>query len=191
MEGDLMIHGHSDVAKLSRDMLSVSVTTEPVLGKSKKSCKKNRWQPYTPIKWLRNASGRLERIPDKEITDLPNELVVKVLSNLNIKDISICRSVNHRWHALVDKFHLQARVFTRCLHYQPTPKPQTVENCRLSTRSWLRGFGIRGKELAEQLDGLLEHKHFPEILFFAIAEVLAKTRFLTSKMYALSSILRG
>ena len=41
-----MIHGHSDVAKLSRDILSVSVTAESVLGKSKKSRKKNRWRPY-------------------------------------------------------------------------------------------------------------------------------------------------
>ena len=35
-----MIHGHSDVAKLSYDTLSVSVTAESVLGKSKKSRKK-------------------------------------------------------------------------------------------------------------------------------------------------------
>ena len=157
MENDLMIHGRSNAAKLSDDTLSVNVTVESVLGKSKKSRKKNRWRPYTPIQWLRNASGRLERIPSKEITDLPDELVVRVLSNLNIKDISVCRSVNHKWHALVDELHLQALAFTRFLQYQPTPQPQTVENYHLSTRSWLRDFGIRGKELAEQLDELLEH----------------------------------
>ena len=179
VESDLMIRGHSDVAKLSRDTFSVSLTAESVLGKSKKSRKKNRWQPYNSIKWLRNASGRLERIPDKKITDLPDELVVKVLSNLNIKDISVCRRINHRCHALVDKRHLQALAFARLLHYQPTPQPQTVENYYLTTRSWLRDFGIRGKEWAEQLDELLEHKHFREILFFAIAEVLAKTRLMT------------
>ena len=199
MEGDLMIHGHSDVAKLSRDTLSVSVTGESVLGKSKKSRKKNRWrpycvvsartlckfikeenwQPYTPKKRRRSSSGCHERMPDTGITDLPDELVVEVLSNLGIRDISACRLVNHRWHALVDKRHLQALAFAQFLYYQPTPQPQTVENYHLSTRSWLRGFGIRGKELAEQLDELLEHKHFPEILFFAIAEVLAKARLLT------------
>ena len=199
MEGDLMIHGHSDVAKLSRDTLSVSVTAESVLGKSKKSRKKNRWrpyhvvpartfckfieeknwQPYTSQKQLRSSSGCHERIPDTGITHLLDELVVKVLSNLDIKDVSACRLVNQRWHALIDERHLQARAFARFLHYQPTPQPQTVENYHLSTRSWLRDFGTRGKELAEQLDELLEHKHFPEILFFAIAEVLAKTRLLT------------
>ena len=194
-----MIHGHSDVAKLSCDTLSVSVTAESVFGKSKKSRKKNRWrpyhvvpartfckfikeenwQPYTSKKRLRSSSGCHERMPDTGITHLPDELVVKVLSNLDIKDVSACKRVNHRWHALVDKRHLQALAFARFLHYQPTPQPQTVENYHLSTRSWLRDFGIRGKELAEQLDELLEHKHFREILFFAIAEVLAKTRLLT------------
>ena len=199
MEGGFMIHGHSDVAKLSRDIPSVSVTAESVLGKSKKSRKKNRWQPYhvvaartfckfiteenwqpyTSKKRLRSSSGCHERMPDTRITDLPDELIVKVLSNLDVKDISGCRLVNRKWHALVDKRHLQALAFARFLHYQPAPQPQTVENYRLSTRSWLRDFGIRGKELAEQLDELLEHKHFREILFFAIAEVLAKTRLLT------------
>ena len=37
-----MIHGHSDVAKLSRDTLSVSVTAESVLERSKKSGKKKQ-----------------------------------------------------------------------------------------------------------------------------------------------------
>ena len=246
-----MIHGHSDVAKISRATLSisvtaasvsgkskkprkknrwrpyhvvpartlckfikqehcqphtskkrlrnfVSVTAEFVLGKSKKSRKKNRWQPYhvvpartfckfikeenwqsyTSRKRRRSSSGCHEMMPDSGIMHLPNHLVVKILSNLDIGDISACRLVNREWHALVDELHLQARAFSRFLHYQPTPKPQTVENYHLSTRSWLRDFGIRGKELAEQLDELLEHKHFPEILFFAIAEVLAKTRLL-------------
>ena len=199
MESNFMIHGHSNAARLSDDTPSTSVTAESVLGKSKKSRKKNRWrpyhvvpartfckfikeenwQPYTSKKRLRSSSGCHERMPDTGITHLPDELVVKVLSNLDIKDVSACRRVNQRWHALVDKRHLQALAFARFLHYQPTPQPQTVENYHLSTRSWLRDFGIRGKELAEQLDGLLEHKHFPEILFFAIAEVLAKTRLLT------------
>ena len=212
-----MIPRHSDVAELSRDTLSVSVTAESVLGKSKKSRKKNRWRPYhvvparsfckfikeenwqpytskkrrrsssgchnnpsyTSKKRLRSSSGCHERMPDTGITHLPDELAVKILSNLGIRDISACRLVNQRWHALIDKLHLQALAFTRCLHYQPTPQTQTLENYHLSTRSWLRGFGIRGIELAEQLDELLEHKHFREILFFAIAEVLAKTRLLT------------
>ena len=98
-----MIPRHSDVAELSRDTLSVSVTAESVLGKSKKSRKKNRWrpyhvvpartfckfikeenwQPYTPKKRLRNSSGCHERMPDTGITHLPDELVVKVLSDLD------------------------------------------------------------------------------------------------------------
>ena len=200
MEGDFMIHGHSDVAKLSGDTLSVSVTAESVSGKSKKSRKKNRWRPYHVVpartfckfikeeNWqpytskkrlMRSSSECYERMPDTEIMHLPDQSVIKILSNLGIRDISACRLVNQRWHALVDELHLQALAFARFLHYQPIPKPQTVENYHLSTRSWLRDFGIRGKEWAEQLDELLEHKHFREILFFAIAEVLAKTRHLT------------
>ena len=163
-----MIHGHSDEAKLSRDTLSVSVTAESVSGKSKKSRKKNRWRPYhvaatrvfcrssktesppyTSKKRLRNSSGSHERMPDTGVTHLPNELVVKVLSDLDINDVSVCKRVNQRWHALVDENHLQARAFARFLHFQPTPQPQTVENYHLSTRSWLRDFSNRGKELSE------------------------------------------
>ena len=42
MESNFMIHGHSDVTKLSRDTLSVSVTAESVLERNKKSGKKKQ-----------------------------------------------------------------------------------------------------------------------------------------------------
>ena len=33
---------------------------------------------------------------------MPNELVVKILSNLGTRDISVCRSVNRIWKELID-----------------------------------------------------------------------------------------
>ena len=165
--------------------------------KSRKTRKKNRWQPYTvpsrrifsglgissrwqpstSKEWSRDSPRRLERLADRGITNLPNELIVKILSNLDIKDICVCRCVNSSWQALVDTSHLQALSFSRRLRFQPIS--QTVKNYHSFTRGWLAGFSKRGKELTEQLDKFLGNKHFPEILFFNIAELLTKTKRLT------------
>ena len=165
------------------------------------------WQPYTSKECPSDSSGRLERLVDKGImpivssnfsrhvdstaaqheyseletaigiTTLPDELIVKILSNLNIKDISVCRRVNSSWQALVDTNHLLALSFSRRLRFQHIS--QTVKNYHSFTRGWLTGFSKRGKELAQQLDNFLGNKHFPEILFFNIAELLTKTKLLT------------
>ena len=37
----------------------------------------------------------------KDMTCVPNELVVKILSNLGTRDISVCRSVNRTWKDLL------------------------------------------------------------------------------------------
>ena len=196
--GDLMIEGHYRASVSLNNMLDTSSTTGSDSRKSRRTRKKNRWQPYTvpskrtfsrlatsgelqpsctSEKWPSDSSGRLERLADKGITNLPDELIVKILANLNIRDISACRRVNSSWQALVDTNHLQALSFIRRLHFQPIS--QTVKNYQSFTRGWLTGFSNRGKELAQQLDEFLGNKHFPEILFFNIAEVLTKTKLLT------------
>ena len=108
---------------------------------------------------------------------MPNELVVKILSNLGIRDISVCKRVNRTWKELIDESHLQARSF-----YLACPPPaglysqqKAVERYHSSIRNWLTGFGDKGKELAERLGQLLMHKCFPEELFFSVAKVLART----------------
>lgn len=108
---------------------------------------------------------------------LPDEMVVKVLSNLNFSDISVCRCVNHRWRALIDAYHLRALSFCRRLHFRPIP--QTVEYYLSFTKDWLTGFSNEGKELAARLDTLLEHQNFSEILFFSTAELLSRVKSLT------------
>ena len=120
------------------------------------------------------------RFARKRISELPDEMIEKILSNLeDLKDISACKFVNRRWHAIVDRSHLQALSFSRNLQYRPISRSQTVEDYHLFTRSWLTSFGSRGEELARQLHELERHQHFPEILFFRIAELLAGTRFFT------------
>ena len=223
--GDLVIRGHYKTTFSLDNMLDNSSTVRSDSKKSRKTRKKNRWQPYTvpsrrtfsghdakwqpytSKKWPSYSSERLERLaengimpivssnfpryvdstaaqreyPELEtaigITTLPDELIVKILSNLDIKDISVCRRVNSRWQALVDTNHLLALSFSRRLRFQPIS--QTVKNYHSFTRGWLTGFSNRGKELAEQLDKCLGNKHFPEILFFNIAELLTKTKLLT------------
>ena len=114
----------------------------------------------------------------KDITCVPNELVVKILSNLGIRDISVCKRVNRIWKKLIDESHLQARSF--CLACPPPAglySPQkAVERYHSSTRNWLTCFSDKGKELAERLGQLVMHKYFPEELFFSVAKVLAETK---------------
>ena len=108
---------------------------------------------------------------------LPDEMVVKVLSNLNFNDISTCRCVNHRWRELIDAHHLRPLSYCRRLHFRPIP--QTVEHYHSFTKDWLTGFSNEGKELAGRLDTLLEHQNFSEILFFSTAELLSRVKSLT------------
>ena len=125
------------------------------------------------------SSESVKTFANKCITHLPNELIVKVLSNpsLSLKDLSACRLVNRRWQALVDDHHLLARPYSRHLYHQPMP--QAVQHYQTLTRSWLADFSDRGRELAAQLDRLLRHPHFPEIVFFSIAKLFASTQYLT------------
>ena len=119
----------------------------------------------------------------KDMTCVPNELVVKILSNLGTRDISVCRSVNRTWKELIDNLHLQARSF--CLDCPPPAvlySPQkAVERYSSSIRDWLTGFSDKGKKSVEQLDQLSEVKYFPEELFFSIAKTLAQAKFFLCK----------
>ena len=114
---------------------------------------------------------------------MPNELVVKILSNLGTRDISVCRSVNRIWKELIDNSHLQARSFY--LDYHPPAvlySPQkAVERYSSSVRDWLTDFSDKSKESVEQLDQLLEVRYFPEALFFSIAKTLAQAKFFLCK----------
>ena len=125
------------------------------------------------------SSKSVKTFANKCITHLPNELIVKILSSptLNLKDLSACRLVNRRWQGLVDDHHLLARPYSRHLHHQPMP--QAVQLYQTFIRSCLADFSDKGRELATQLDRLLGHRHFPEIVFFSTAKLFASTRYLT------------
>ena len=178
------------------EMPSTSLAVGSVSEKRRKPCKKSRWRPYHVVptrvfcsssktdsppypskKWLISHSGRLESVADTIVSDLLDELIVKVLSNLNVRDLSVCRRVNRHWKTLIDKHHLQARSYSRRHHYHQ-PRPQTIEHYHACTRDWLAGFIREGREVVGRLDELLRHRYFPEILFFSIAKVLTNTEHL-------------
>ena len=125
------------------------------------------------------SSESVKTFANKCITHLPNELIVKILSNpsLNLRDVCACRRVNRRWQGLVDDHHLLARPYSRHLHHQPVP--QAAQHYQTFTRGWLADFSDKGRELSAQLDRLRGHPHFPEIVFFSIAKLFASTQYLT------------
>ena len=125
------------------------------------------------------SSESAKTFANKCITHLPNELIVKILSNpsLNLRDLSACRRVNRRWQGLVDDHHLLARPYSRHLHHQPMP--QAAQHYQTFTRGWLADFSDKGRELTAQLDRLWGHPHLPKIVFFSIAKLFASTRYLT------------
>ena len=125
------------------------------------------------------SSESVKTFANKCITHLPNELIVKILSDpsLNLRDLSACRRVNRRWQGLVDDHHLLARPYSRHLHRQPMP--QAAQHYQTFTRGWLAEFSDKGRELTAQLDRLLGHPHFSEIVFFSIAKLFTSTRYLT------------
>ena len=125
------------------------------------------------------SSESVKTFANKCITHLPNELIVKILSDpsLNLRDLSACRRVNRRWQGLVDDHHLLARPYSRHLHRQPMP--QAAQHYQTFTRGWLADFSDKGRELTAQLDRILGHPHFSEIVFFSIAKLFASTRYLT------------
>ena len=116
---------------------------------------------------------------NKNITTLPDELTVKIFSNLDTRDLLNCQLVNRRWQELIDDQMLALVYYHRCHRAEQRISPLSVERYHSSIQDWLRGFSNFGKESAAQLDKFLQHKHFTEILFFSIAKVLAKAKALT------------
>ena len=116
---------------------------------------------------------------NKDITILPDELLVKIFSNLELGDLAHCQPVNRRWQKIIDDHMLALAFYRRCHRAKQRTNPLTVERYQSSVRGWLAGFSNFGGDLAARLDKFLQHKHFSEILFFSIAKVLAKAKALT------------
>ena len=116
---------------------------------------------------------------NKNITTLPDEMIVKIFSNLDTRDLVNCQLVNRHWQELIDDHMLALAYYRRCHPTKQRINPLSVERYHSSIQGWLRGFSNLGKESAAQLDKFLQHKHFTERLFFSIAKVLAKAKALT------------
>ena len=125
------------------------------------------------------SSEEQANFASKDITILPNELLVKIFFNLDTRDLVNCKLVNRRWQELIDDQMLALPYYRRCHSTERRTNPLTVERYHSSIQGWLRGFSNLGRESAAQLDKFLQHKHFTERLFFSIAKVLAKAKALT------------
>ena len=121
-----------------------------------------------------------------DINQLPNELVVTIFSNLHDRaDLFSCMGVCKRWKGLIDSHPLIPCSFYRSCHpLEYFPSPLTAEHYHLSIKDWLKGFGSEGERAVVQLEQRLASKHFPEILFWFIAQVLAKTKAFLGKPVA-------
>ena len=136
---------------------------------------------YTQNTSHHGLSEHTQKIAEKKITSLPNELVSKILINLNKEDIVLCKQVSQTWQAIIEDHHLIARCFSLDNHYDPSPK--TVERYDSFTRNWLISFGSEGEALTKQLDQFLEYKYFPEMLFHGIAQLLNRTNLIYEKVF--------
>ncbi|WP_201772817.1 F-box/WD repeat-containing protein, partial [Endozoicomonas numazuensis] len=121
---------------------------------------------------------------DKAINPIPDEMTEKIFSYLDTRDLAVCRKVHRDWKGLIDTHHIIARSFFRDCHLSNRISPLTAECYTSSIQGWLTGFSNMGGELAEELDNVLHHEHFPEILFFSIAKVLVEAKELTCQNVA-------
>ena len=139
---------------------------------SKKSFSPSRPNDTEPSEEQANFANKL-------ITTLPDELLVKIFSNLDTRDLVNCQPVNRRWQELINDHMLALAYYRRCHRTEQRISPLTVERYHSSIRGWLASFSNFGRESAARLDKFLQHKHFTERLFFSIAKVLAKAEALT------------
>ena len=139
---------------------------------SKKSFRPSRPNDTEPSEEQANFAS-------KNITILPDELLVKIFSNLDTRDLLNCQLVNRHWQELIDDHMLALAYYHRCHPVKQRINSLSVERYHSSIQGWLRGFSNLGKESVARLDKFLQHKHFTERLFFSIAKVLAKAEALT------------
>ena len=130
------------------------------------------------------------RFANRDTVVLPDEMVERILMYLGTTDIAVCRRVNRYWQTLIDARHLLARSFyhdchlTQRINSLAVDRNLAVERYHSHIRGWLRDFSDRGRKTAEQLDNILEDKHFPEALFFSIPKLLLNSNELTCQNIA-------
>ena len=122
---------------------------------------------------------------NRDTVVLPDEMVIRILKYLGTTDIAVCRSVSRYWQTLIDTRHLLARSFYRDCHLTQrinslaAQRNLAVERYHSHIRGWLTDFSDRGRETAEQLDNILGGRHFLEVLFFSIPNLLLNSNELT------------
>ena len=134
--------------------------------------------PNVPV--LESAS-----FANRDTVVLPDEMIARILIYLGTTDIAVCRGVSRQWQTVIDARHLLARSFYRDCHLTQrinslaAQRNLALERYYSHIRGWLADFGNGGRETAEQLDNILEDKHFPEVLFFSIPKLLLNSNKLT------------
>ena len=117
------------------------------------------------------------------LSTLPEEIKEKIFSYLSCQDWQACELIDRGCRATIKHLRLKclcrkAAQFYRYHHpmgalYDPG---SILWNDQSTTRQWLKHFNDYGEQAVQWLDQQAGHKLFPELLFFAIARVLARVK---------------
>ena len=76
---------------------------------------------------VQESSEERASFANKDITILPDELLVKIFSNMDPGDLTHCQLVNRRWQELIDDHVLALAFYRRCHRAKQRTNPLTVE----------------------------------------------------------------
>ena len=116
------------------------------------------------------------------LAGLPNELLANyLLPCMSLQDVYACSRVNSRFRDIIKDNHVDAISFCRNF-CSPHIIDNTRERYQTIFRPWLHQFGQSGRDTIVKLDKKTEHTRFPQILFYSIAQTLARAeRFAVSQ----------
>ena len=116
------------------------------------------------------------------LTKLPTEILVNyLLPCMSLQDIFVFSRVNTRFREIIEHYDVYAIRY--CRHFcSPHIIENTHERYRTTLRPWLHQFGQSGRDAVVKLDKKSNHKKFPRLLFYSVAQTLGRAeRFVVSQ----------
>lgn len=133
-------------------------------------------QPRNPVNdELASQSVQRKQFSFFPLSELPNEVLGKyILPYMSYKDVCACSQVNTTFRDIIETNHVNAVSFCRNFcSSRITEKAR--ERYQTVLRPWLHQFGQSGRDAIVKLDKKTEHKRFPQLLFYSIAQTLGRT----------------
>ena len=122
----------------------------------------------------RRAVSHSATFNGRNITILPNDLLLNIFSKLDCTTISSIKCVNKRFYSVIKHFNLERETYYSLYCLLPYNSVST-----LNTRSMLDSlmhFSKKSMKRACELTECLEKKQFHKMLFFSMAEALNQTK---------------